>query len=54
MELLTRVVVETTEHKGLQPKFSALYNEAMQLKNQLKEARKQLQVIPKTIFQFEI
>ena len=47
MELSTlpeHVVVETTEHKCLQSQFSVLYNEAMQLKTQLKEARNQLQV----------
>ena len=56
MELSTlpeHVVVETTEHKCLQSQFSVLYNEAMQLKTQLEEARNQLQVIiSKTIFQF--
>ena len=48
MELSTlpeHVVVETTEHKCLQSQFSVLYNEAMQLKTQLEEARNQLQVI---------
>ena len=52
MELSTlpeHVVVETTEHKCLQSQFSVLYNEAMQLKTQLEEARNQLQVISKTI-----
>ena len=47
MELSTlpeHVVVETTEHKCLQSQFSVLYNEAMQLKTQLEEARNQLQV----------
>ena len=38
------VVVETTEHKCLQSQFSVLYNEAMQLKTQLEEARSQVQV----------
>ena len=38
------VVVETTEHKCLQSQFSVLYNEAMQLKTQLEEARNQVQV----------
>jgi E3 ubiquitin-protein ligase BRE1 len=56
MELSTlpeHVVVETTEHKCLQSQFSVLYNEAMQLKTQLEEARNQLQVIiSKTIFRF--
>ena len=55
MELSTlpeHVVVETTEHKCLQSQFSVLYNEAMQLKTQLEEARNQLQVISKYIFQF--
>ena len=45
MELSTlpeHVVVETTEHKCLQSQFSVLYNEAMQLKTQLEEARNQL------------
>lgn len=47
MELSTlpeHVVVETTEHKCLQSQFSVLYNEAMQLKTQLEEARNHLQV----------
>jgi E3 ubiquitin-protein ligase BRE1 len=47
MELSTlpeHVIVETTEHKCLQSQFSVLYNEAMQLKTQLEEARTQLQV----------
>ena len=47
MELSTlpeHVVVETTEHKCLQSQFSVLYNEAMQLKTQLEEARGQVQV----------
>jgi predicted nuclease with TOPRIM domain len=47
MELSTlpeHVVVETTEHKCLQSQFSVLYNEAMQLKTHLEEARNQLQV----------
>jgi len=47
MELSTlpeHVVVETTEHKCLQSRFSVLYNEAMQLKTQLEDARNQLQV----------
>ncbi len=47
MELSTlpeHVVVETTEHKCLQSQFSVLYNEAMQLKTQLEEARNQVQV----------
>ena len=56
MELSTlpeHVVVETTEHKCLQSQFSVLYNEAMQLKTQLEEARNQLQVIIlKSTFQF--
>ena len=53
MELSTlpeHVVVETTEHKCLQSQFSVLYNEAMQLKTQLEEARNQLQVIFELIF----
>ena len=37
-------MVETTEHKCLQSQFSVLYNEAMQLKTQLEDARNQLQV----------
>merc|ERR1711936_1221079 len=48
MELSTlpeHVVVETTEHKCLQSQFSVLYNEAMQLKTQLEEARGQLQLV---------
>ncbi len=48
MELSTlpeHVIVETTEHKCLQSQFSVLYNEAMQLKTQLEEARSHLQVI---------
>ena len=48
MELSTlpeHVVVETTEHKCLQSQFSVLYNEAMQLKTQLEEARNQLQTV---------
>merc|ERR550539_2354273 len=48
MELSTLpeyVVVETTEHKCLQSQFSVLYNEAMQLKTQLEEARNQLQMV---------
>merc|ERR1712088_888436 len=47
MELSTlpeHVVVETTEHKCLQSQFSVLYNEAMQLKTQLEDARSQLGV----------
>merc|ERR1712062_176865 len=42
------VVVETTEHKCLQSQFSVLYNEAMQLKTQLEEARNQLQIAKNT------
>lgn len=48
MELSTlpeHVVVETTEHKCLQSQFSVLYNEAMQLKTQLEDARSQLQMV---------
>jgi E3 ubiquitin-protein ligase BRE1 len=37
------VIVETTEYKCLQSQFSVLYNESMQLKTQLDEARQQLQ-----------
>ena len=47
MELSTlpeHVVAETTEHKCLQSQFSILYNETMQLKTQLEEARNQFQV----------
>ena len=44
MTLPEHVVVETTEHKCLQSQFSVLYNEAMQLKTQLEDARNQLQV----------
>lgn len=35
--------METTEYKCLQSQFSVLYNESMQLKTQLDEARQQLQ-----------
>jgi predicted nuclease with TOPRIM domain len=52
MELSTlpeHVVVETTEHKCLQSQFSVLYNEAMQLKTHLEEARNQLQVYKKKL-----
>lgn len=37
------MIVETTEYKCLQSQFSVLYNESMQLKTQLDEARLQLQ-----------
>lgn len=37
------MIVETTEYKCLQSQFSVLYNESMQLKTQLDEARQQLQ-----------
>lgn len=36
------VVRETSEYKSLQSRFSVLFNESMQLKNQLEEARQQL------------
>ncbi|XP_026282370.1 E3 ubiquitin-protein ligase Bre1 [Frankliniella occidentalis] len=42
-QLPESVVVETTEYKCLQSQFSVLYNESMQLKTQLDEARQQLQ-----------
>ncbi|KAI1289781.1 E3 ubiquitin-protein ligase Bre1 [Halotydeus destructor] len=37
------VVCETAEYKCLQSHFSVLYNESMQLKNQLEESRQQIQ-----------
>ncbi|XP_041348774.1 E3 ubiquitin-protein ligase BRE1B-like [Gigantopelta aegis] len=37
------VIVETTEYKCLQSKFSVLYNESLTMKTQLEEARNQLQ-----------
>lgn len=37
------VIVETTEYKCLQSQFSVLYNESMQLKTLLDDARQQLQ-----------
>lgn len=43
-QLPESVIVETTEYKCLQSQFSVLYNESMQLKTQLDEARQQLQV----------
>ena len=33
------VIVETTEYKCLQSQFSVLYNESLQMKTQLDEAR---------------
>ncbi|XP_046680680.1 E3 ubiquitin-protein ligase Bre1 isoform X2 [Homalodisca vitripennis] len=42
-QLPESVIVETTEYKCLQSQFSVLYNESMQLKTQLDEARLQLQ-----------
>ncbi|XP_046998497.1 E3 ubiquitin-protein ligase Bre1 isoform X2 [Schistocerca americana] len=42
-QLPESVIVETTEYKCLQSQFSVLYNESMQLKTQLDEARTQLQ-----------
>ena len=38
-QLPEQVIVETTEYKCLQSQFSVLYNESMQLKTQLDEAR---------------
>lgn len=35
--------METTEYKCLQSQFSVLYNDSMQLKTQLDDARQQLQ-----------
>ncbi|CAB3373401.1 Hypothetical predicted protein [Cloeon dipterum] len=42
-QLPESVIVETTEYKCLQSQFSVLYNESMQLKTLLDEARQQLQ-----------
>ncbi|XP_076233121.1 E3 ubiquitin-protein ligase Bre1 isoform X2 [Calliopsis andreniformis] len=42
-QLPESVIVETTEYKCLQSQFSVLYNESMQLKTQLDDARQQLQ-----------
>ncbi|KAL1494303.1 hypothetical protein ABEB36_009923 [Hypothenemus hampei] len=42
-QLPESVIVETTEYKCLQSQFSVLYNESMQLKTQLDEARQQIQ-----------
>lgn len=42
-QLPESIIVETTEYKCLQSQFSVLYNESMQLKTQLDEARIQLQ-----------
>lgn len=42
-QLPESIIVETTEYKCLQSQFSVLYNESMQLKTQLDEARTQLQ-----------
>ena len=33
------MIIETTEYKCLQSQFSVLYNESMQIKTQLEEAR---------------
>lgn len=41
-QLPEMVIVETTEYKCLQSQFSVLYNESMQLKTQLDEARQLL------------
>ncbi|PVD32731.1 hypothetical protein C0Q70_08176 [Pomacea canaliculata] len=38
------VILETTEYKCLQSQFSVLYNESMLIRNQLEEARNQLQL----------
>lgn len=38
------VILETTEYKCLQSQFSVLYNESMQIRTQLEEARNQLQL----------
>ncbi|XP_059474255.1 E3 ubiquitin-protein ligase Bre1 isoform X2 [Neocloeon triangulifer] len=42
-QLPESVIVETTEYKCLQSQFSVLYNESMQLKTLLDDARQQLQ-----------
>ena len=42
-QLPESVIVETTEYKCLQSQFSVLYNESMQIKTMLDEARNQLQ-----------
>lgn len=42
-QLPESVIVETTEYKCLQSQFSVLYNESMQLKTQLDDARQQMQ-----------
>ena len=47
-QLPESVIVETTEYKCLQSQFSVLYNESMQLKTQLEEARHQLQTSKNT------
>nr|CAD7259072.1 unnamed protein product [Timema shepardi] len=47
-QLPESVIVETTEYKCLQSQFSVLYNESMQLKTQLDEARQQLQTSKNT------
>ncbi|KAJ8964513.1 hypothetical protein NQ314_004808 [Rhamnusium bicolor] len=47
-QLPESVIVETTEYKCLQSQFSVLYNESMQLKTQLDEARQQVQTSKNT------
>jgi hypothetical protein len=47
-QLPESVIVETTEYKCLQSQFSVLYNESMQLKTLLDEARQQLQTSKNT------
>ncbi|XP_074640855.1 E3 ubiquitin-protein ligase Bre1-like [Tubulanus polymorphus] len=42
-QLPEKVIVDTTEYKCLQSKFSVLYNESMQMKQQLEETRTTLQ-----------
>ena len=42
------VVTETAEYKCLQSHFSVLYNETMQLKQQLEDAKNQLQTAKNT------
>lgn len=42
------VILETTEYKCLQSQFSVLYNESMQIRTQLEEARNQLQLYKNT------
>lgn len=48
MDLATlpkHVIQETTDYKVLASQYSVLYNESMQMKTQLDEARKQLQIV---------